>query len=153
MSVLKEIGIFATYETVEELQAYIDQFSGSEKVIANMVMGLTWNTCAHIVNQTAEPVKAYKHLIRWGLDQGYKVNIYGEGHLDYSGLDFEEAVETVEGCDVGSIEFVDPDDVHTSLAWFRYVLEWKQPPEESISDWGINEITSQWEKAYFGGES
>jgi hypothetical protein len=32
-------------------------------------------------------------------------------------------------------------------------LEWNQPPEESISDWGINEITSQWEKAYFGGES
>ena len=153
MSVLKEVDIFATYKSAEELQAYIDQFSGSEKVIANMVMGLTWNTCAHLVNQTAEPVKAHKHLIRWGLDQGYKVKVYGEGQLDYSGLRYEEAVETVEGCDVGSIEFVDPEDADNSLAWFSYVLEWNQPPEESISDWGINEITSQWEKAYFGGES
>ena len=152
MSVLKKVDIFATYETVEELQAYIDQFSGSEKVIANMVMGLTWNTCAHLVNQTAEPVKAYKHLIRWGLDQGYKVEVYGEGELDYSGLDFEEAVEAVEACDVGNISLLNPED-NERLAWFSYALEWNQPPEESISDWGINEITSQWEKAYFGGES
>lgn len=153
MSVLKEIGIFATYKSVEELQDYINTFSGNERVIANIVMGCTWNTCAHLVNQTSEPVKAYKHLIRWGLDQGYKVKVYGEGQLDYSGLRYEEAVETVEGCDVGSIEFVDPEDADNSLAWFSYVLEWNQPPEESISDWGINEITSQWEKAYFGGES
>ena len=153
MSVLKEVGIFATYKSVEELQDYINTFSGNERVIANIVMGCTWNTCAHLANQTAEPIKAYKHLIRWGLDQGYKVEVYGEGQLDYSGLNFEEAIETVEGCDVGSIQFVDPDNDDNSLAWFSYVLEWNQPPEESISDWGINEVTSQWEKAYYGGES
>ena len=152
MSVLKKVDIFATYETVEELQAYIDQFSGSEKVIANMVMGLTWNTCAHIANQTAEPVKAHKHLIRWGLDRGYKVEVYGEGQLDYSGLDFEEAVEAVEACDVGNISFLNPED-NERLAWFAYTFDWDQNPDEIISDWGINDITSQWEKAYFGGES
>ena len=152
MTILKEVGIFATYKSVDELQDYINTFSGNERVIANIVMGCTWNTCAHLVNQTAEPVKAYKHLIRWGLDRGYKVEVYGEGQLDYSGLDFEEAVETVEGCDVGNISFLNPED-NERLAWFAYTLDWDQNPDEIISDWGINEITSQWEKAYFGGES
>ena len=152
MSILKEVGIFATYKSVDELQDYINTFSGNERVIANIVMGCTWNTCAHLVNQTAEPVKAYKHLIRWGLDRGYKVEVYGEGELDYSGLDFEEAVEAVEACDVGNISFLNPED-NERLAWFAYTFDWDQNPDEIISDWGINDITSQWEKAYFGGES
>lgn len=48
---LTECNLFWTYESFEELQAYIDTLSGSERALACMVMGLTLNTCAHLTNK------------------------------------------------------------------------------------------------------
>ena len=48
---LQPIGLYYTYETVEELQAYIQQLSGEERALAYLIMGLTWNTCAHLTKK------------------------------------------------------------------------------------------------------
>ena len=48
---LTECNLFWTYESLEELQAYINTLSGSERALASMVMMLTMNTCAHLTNK------------------------------------------------------------------------------------------------------
>tara|TARA_Y100000004_G_C8596765_1_gene278841 strand:- start:177 stop:371 length:195 start_codon:yes stop_codon:yes gene_type:complete len=46
---LEPIGLFQTYETIEELQEYIEGFSNDDnKALAQLIMSLTWNTCAHL---------------------------------------------------------------------------------------------------------
>ena len=45
----QKLGLFATPENSEALMKYIEQFSGSERVIAMTVMGMTYNLCASIV--------------------------------------------------------------------------------------------------------
>jgi len=46
---LEPIGLFHTYETIEELQEYVEGFSNDEnKALAQLIMSLTWNTCAHL---------------------------------------------------------------------------------------------------------
>ena len=73
--------------------------------------------------------------------------MYGEEeYLDYAGGNYTEAVEAVEACDGGMILFVVPDS--DPVAWFRYVFDWDQNPDEIISDWGINEVSDAWDKQY-----
>lgn len=45
---LAPIGLFHTYETVEELQEYVDQLNEDQKALASLIMSLTWNTCAYL---------------------------------------------------------------------------------------------------------
>ena len=47
---LNPIGLYNTFETVEELQAYIEALPEQDHYIAWLVFGLTWNTCAHLTN-------------------------------------------------------------------------------------------------------
>lgn len=50
----KKSGFFATPESMEALQDYVAMFKGSEGVIANTIMGMTWNLCAEIVQKRLE---------------------------------------------------------------------------------------------------
>ena len=51
--------------------------------------------------------KAHLNLIKWGLEEGYSVEVYGEEeYLDYAGGNYDEAVEAVEACDGGMILMV-----------------------------------------------
>jgi hypothetical protein len=45
---LAPIGLFHTYETVEELQEYVDQLNEEQRALASLIMSLTWNTCAFL---------------------------------------------------------------------------------------------------------
>jgi hypothetical protein len=93
--------------------------------------------------------KAHLNLIKWGLEEGYSVEVYGEEeYLDYVGGNYDEAVEAVEACDGGMILLVVPDG--DPVAWFKYVFDWDQNPDEIISDWGINEVSDAWDKQYNG---
>ena len=46
--ILQPIGVFHTYETIEELQEYVESFSNEQKALAHLILSLTWNTCAHL---------------------------------------------------------------------------------------------------------
>lgn len=48
---LKPIGLFHTPDCVAELEYYITKFSGSERVVAATVMGMTWNLCSKIMDE------------------------------------------------------------------------------------------------------
>jgi hypothetical protein len=91
--------------------------------------------------------KAHRNLVRWAIDQGYTVEVWGEDeYQDYKGTDFDEAVENVEGCDGGTIYLNNADG--ENVAWFSYVFDWDQNPDEIINDWGINEVSGAWDKQY-----
>ena len=106
--------------------------------------------------------KAHKHLIQWGLDRGYKIEVdCMDGYVEYEGFDYDMAVEAVEASDCGGIYFVNgmvPESIYKEkrylkgennyVAGFCYVLEYHQEPDEIISDWGINKITEAWDKDY-----
>jgi len=47
---LQPIGLYNTFETVEELQEYIQALPKDDQYLAWLVFGLTWNTCAHLTN-------------------------------------------------------------------------------------------------------
>jgi hypothetical protein len=89
--------------------------------------------------------KAYKHLIKWGLARKYTIEVECEGVTDYVGTNFQDAVDAVEACDIGTIYFSEPSNY---IASFAYVLEYDQEPDESITDWGINDVTIDWDEDY-----
>ena len=93
--------------------------------------------------------KAHRNLVRWAIDQGYTVEVWGEDeYQDYKGTDFDEAVENIEGCDGGTIYLNNADG--ENVAWFRYVFDWDQAHDEIVSDWGINPVSNAWHKHYTG---
>ena len=51
---LQPIGLYHTYETVDQLQQYIQQLNGEDRALAYLIMGLTWNTCAHLTAEVGE---------------------------------------------------------------------------------------------------
>ncbi len=53
---LKPIGMFATPESTESLTEYCTSFGTvAERQVALTVMGMTWNLCAKLVNES-QPV-------------------------------------------------------------------------------------------------
>lgn len=54
----QQIGLFAT-KTCKELEAYIEQFSGSEQAVAALIYGLTWNTAMQAAAKILE--RDYRH--------------------------------------------------------------------------------------------
>jgi hypothetical protein len=44
----QKLGLFATPESSDALMKYVEQFSGSERVIAMTIMGMTYNLCCDI---------------------------------------------------------------------------------------------------------
>lgn len=51
---LSKMGLFATPDSVDALQEYIERFNADEKVVAYTIMGLTWNLCSELTNQEEE---------------------------------------------------------------------------------------------------
>lgn len=57
MNIFKENTLFAGFDNFSELQDYIDRMSaGNERALANIVMMMTYNTCARISN-TSNPLE------------------------------------------------------------------------------------------------
>ena len=91
--------------------------------------------------------KAYLHLIKWALSKDYSVEIECEGETDYSGQSYNEAKNAVEAVESGVIYLKQGGEY---VAWFSFVFDYNQSPDEIINDWGINQITKQWSKEYHG---
>tara|TARA_R110000824_G_scaffold42980_13_gene125963 strand:+ start:325 stop:534 length:210 start_codon:yes stop_codon:yes gene_type:complete len=50
----KTWGMFATPEDRKALDAYVASFNGSERVVATVVMGMTWNFAVELFNKRLE---------------------------------------------------------------------------------------------------
>lgn len=56
---IHKMAMFHTPKSQDELLNYIERFNGSEKVVAMVVMGMTWNMIAELIAQgQAEPADA-----------------------------------------------------------------------------------------------
>ena len=91
--------------------------------------------------------KAHLHLIKWGLAQGYKIEVDIEGEHEYRGTSYKDAKDASEAGDMGCIYLI-TGEAETDYAWFGYVHEWKQNPDEIIYDYGINEVSKAWAADY-----
>ena len=109
--------------------------------------------------------KAHLHLIKWGLAKGYHIAVYGEGQFGLISDKYKEVKDEVEACDIGSIIFIVPNEAYSvhglshylnntngrgwkRIASFDYVLEFDQVPDESIYDYGINDVSEAWAHDY-----
>ena len=104
-------------------------------------------------------MKAHLHLIKWAVARGYSVAVYGEGEFDGVHSTYKDIKDNVEACDMGQMNLVKPsgkkvkpsakrDGEWVVLASFAFIHEYDQEPEESIYDYGVNEISSEWERDY-----
>ena len=91
--------------------------------------------------------KAHLHLIKWAVKCGYSVAVFGEGEYDGLHHTYKEIKDTVEGCDMGEMVLV-KQGTWTSEASFAYMFEYDQEPDESIYDYGVNEISEAWAADY-----
>lgn len=109
-------------------------------------------------------IPAHQHLVQWGLDKGYTIEVVCEGETDYFGTDYDEAIEAIEATEYGCIHLVDSSTKNEPInyqAWFSYLFGFKHRlsdnpnhnetwlnPDEIVNDYGVNEITEQWSKDY-----
>jgi len=96
--------------------------------------------------------KAHLHLIKWAIKRGYSVAVFGEGEYDGVHHTYKEIKDTVEACDMGEMVLVKPS-VKTEGKWsrvasFAYMFEYYQDPQETIYDYGVNEISEAWATDY-----
>jgi hypothetical protein len=91
--------------------------------------------------------KAHLHLIKWAVKRGYSVAVFGEGEYDGLHHTYKEIKDTVEGCDMGEMVLV-KQGTWTSEASFAYMFEYDQEPDETIYDYGVNEISEAWAADY-----
>lgn len=54
--------LFATPESSESLLEYANRFSGSEKIVAMTMLGLTWNLCAELTKDSEKPDRKTRPL-------------------------------------------------------------------------------------------
>ena len=100
--------------------------------------------------------KAHLHLIKWAVARGYSVMVFGEGEFDGVHSTYKEIKDAVEACDMGQMDFVKPnmleeqdeDQGYEVYASFAYIFEYDQEPDEIIADYGVNEISEEWDRDY-----
>ena len=96
--------------------------------------------------------KAHLHLIKWAVKRGYSVAVFGEGEYDGRYHTYKEIKDNVEACDMGEMVLVKPS-VNPYVKWtrqasFAYMFEYDQEPDETIYDYGVNEISDAWSADY-----
>ena len=82
--------------------------------------------------------------------------VFGEGEFDGVHSTYEEIKDNVEACDMGQMDLVtrnmleeqEEESGYVVHASFAYVFEYEQEPEEIIYDYGVNEISEQWDRDY-----
>jgi hypothetical protein len=94
---------------------------------------------------------AHHHLLKWATRLGFTVEVVSEDEVEYTGTKWLKAVMTVEAVEEGQIYLKKPGSGTSGyLAGFSFILDrdWAGDPDESISDWGINDITIAWDMEY-----
>ena len=60
----KEISMYDT-KTQDDMAKYLERFTGSEKALAYLIYGLTWNMCAKMVNDRVNDRLKEEHNDLW----------------------------------------------------------------------------------------
>jgi hypothetical protein len=97
--------------------------------------------------------KAHLHLIKWAVDRGYSVAVYGDGEFDGVHSTYKTIKDNVEACDMGEMVLVTPSTKQEGkwkrLAAFAYIFDYPhQEPDEIIYDREINSIADAWDADY-----
>ena len=96
--------------------------------------------------------KSHLHLIKWAVDLGYSVAVYGEGEYDGVHSTYKTIKDNVEACDMGEMVLVTPsikqEGKWKRLAAFAYLFDHPQEPDEIIYDREVNAIADAWAAAY-----
>ena len=96
--------------------------------------------------------KAHLHLIKWAVKRGYSVAVFGEGEYDGRYHTYKEIKDNVEACDMGEMVLLTPsvkqEGKWKRLASFAYMFDYDQEPDETIYDYGVNEISDAWSADY-----
>ena len=107
--------------------------------------------------------KAHLHLIKWAVARGYSVAVYGEGEFDGIHSTYKTIKENVEACDMGQmtlllrgadkpVGFDEHGEINQknwiSVASFAYLFDHSQEPDETIMDYGINDVSEAWASDY-----
>ena len=96
--------------------------------------------------------KAHLHLIKWAVKRGYSVAVYGEDEFDGIHSTYKDIKDAVEGCDMGQMDLLIPsvkqEGKWKNLGSFAYMFEYDQEPDETIYDYGVNEISEAWAADY-----
>ena len=96
--------------------------------------------------------KAHLHLIKWAVKRGYSVAVYGEGEFDGLHSTYKDIKDAVEGCDMGQMDLLIPSVKQAgkwkNLGSFAYMFDYDQEPDETIYDYGVNEISEAWAAEY-----
>ena len=82
--------------------------------------------------------------------------VFGEGEFDGVHSTYKEIKDAVEACDMGQMDLVKPnmleeqdeDQGYEVYASFAYIFEYDQEPDEIIADYGVNEISEEWDRDY-----
>lgn len=54
-NIFKPCNIYATPKDIEDLQAYVNSFSGNQKTVAKTVMAMTWNLAHKMMADALAP--------------------------------------------------------------------------------------------------
>ena len=100
--------------------------------------------------------KSHLHLIKWAVDRGYSVAVYGEGEFDGVYSTYKTNKDNVEACEMGEMVLVTPSikqegkwkRLWKRLAAFAYIFDHPQEPDEIIYDREVNAIADAWAADY-----
>ena len=103
--------------------------------------------------------KAYLHNIKYAINKGFRLVIRDgeDGELLTKTYGYKEAKEAIESVDFTYIKWQRPTTeteqeetghLFKTLAVFAVMLEYDQEPNETISDYGVNEYSEEWSEAY-----
>ena len=97
--------------------------------------------------------KAYRHLVKWALDNGYRIDVDYEGHNDPEDVikdcTFQQAIDEIHAVENPVLVLRDKA-TGDYRAWFSIIWGWGMAPEETVANWGCNEISDRWESEYPG---
>lgn len=96
--------------------------------------------------------KAYRHLVKWALDQGYRVDVDYDGSGDPDGVfedcAFKQAIDEIHAVDNPVVVLRDKA-TGERLGWFSIVWGWGNAPDETIADYACTDVAEAWERVYY----
>ena len=97
--------------------------------------------------------KAYRHLVKWALQNGYRVDVDYEGHGEpddvFENCTFQQAIDEIHAVENPVVILRDPES-GKSKGWASIIWGYGMQPEETIADYSVTPALQEWERSYPG---